>query len=227
MPNKFVTTRAVHIRAAADTNTFEGLACKFNEVDSYGTTFKAGCFTAGGLDTKIYALLWMHDPSRPIGTFTAEERTDGLYIVGQWDNSVAGQEARQAAIGGSASDLSVGFRLYEDPNAAANDITIAELLEVSQVTSRFGAVPGSALTAIRAAFSDATDVEETVEDSVEETPEFDEVENFEADEVEETVDEDAVDETPVSVVEEKLDTDVDADQASLRARGLAAYSRIF
>lgn len=148
-------TRAVELRAIpSEENRFEGLACKYDVVDSYGTRFIAGCFTRGGLDTSTYSLLWMHDPTRPVGTFTAEEREDGLYIVGKWDDNTAGQEARIAALSGSASDLSVGFTWMKEQEADENDITIARLQEVSQVTSRFGAVPGSVLTAVRSAIEE-------------------------------------------------------------------------
>lgn len=142
-------TRAVRIETrAAETNTFEGRACQYGVVDSYGTTFASGCFTKGGLDTNTYALLWQHDPTRPIGTFHAEEREDGLYIVGRWDENQAGQEARTAALSGSASDLSVGFTWAAENSSLIEE---ARLMEVSQVTTRFGAVPGSVLTAVRTA----------------------------------------------------------------------------
>ena len=144
-------TRAVEIRAipGESGNSFEGRACVYGVVDSYGTTFEPGCFTRGGLETSgTYALLWMHDPTRPVGTFSAQERSDGLYISGQWDESTAGQEARAAALSGSAADLSVGFTMNANEDGLISE---ARLLEVSQVTSRFGAVPGSVLTAVRVA----------------------------------------------------------------------------
>lgn len=146
--------RAIELRAIpgdADQNAFEGLACKYGVTDSYGTVFVPNCFTRGGLDNRVYSLLWMHDPTRPVGTFRAEERPDGLYIVGKWDENTAGREARAAALSGSAADLSVGFTWMKDANAPEDYITVARLMEVSQVTSRFGAVPGSVLTAVRAA----------------------------------------------------------------------------
>lgn len=226
---KFTTTRAVELRVAAngDTNTFEGRACVFDVVDSYGTTFRAGCFTAGGLDTNPYALLWQHNPDRPIGTFRAEEREDGLYIVGQWDMSTAGQEARQAAIGGSAGDLSVGFRWREDPNADQNEITIAELMEVSQVTSRFGAVPGSVLTAVRNALSVE---EDTVEEIVEEVEEDTVEEIVETDNCSDCVDcacetEDTVGE-PVEELDAEDRVEDDTHARSLKARALSALARV-
>lgn len=154
MSNNWVSdVRAIELRAvpAGDGNSFEGLACKYGVVDAYGTTFTDGCFTRGGLDTSgVYSLLWMHDPTRPVGTFQAQERGDGLYIVGRWDDNTAGREARAAAMSGSAADLSVGFTWLND---STDLITEARLLEVSQVTSRFGAVPGSVLTAVRTAIA--------------------------------------------------------------------------
>ena len=146
--------RAIELRAVpgdADQNAFEGLACKYGVTDSYGTVFVPNCFTRGGLDNRVYSLLWMHDPTRPVGTFVAQERADGLYIVGKWDENTAGREARAAALSGSAADLSVGFTWMKDADAPEDYITVARLMEVSQVTSRFGAVPGSVLTAVRAA----------------------------------------------------------------------------
>lgn len=146
--------RAIELRAIpgdADQNAFEGLACKYGVTDSYGTVFVPNCFTRGGLDNRVYSLLWMHDPTRPVGTFVAQERADGLYIVGKWDENTAGREARAAAMSGSAADLSVGFTWMKDADAPEDYITMARLMEVSQVTSRFGAVPGSVLTAVRAA----------------------------------------------------------------------------
>jgi HK97 family phage prohead protease len=152
MSNWTNETRGIELRnVPLEENRFEGLACRYNVEDSYGTRFVDGCFARGGLDKNKYSLLWMHDPTQPIGTFTAEERSDGLYIVGEWDSTPAGIAARMSALSGSASDLSVGFLWKKEEGMPENDITIAKLQEVSQVTSRFGAVPGSVLTAVRSA----------------------------------------------------------------------------
>ena len=129
------------IRATTDSNFFEGRACQFGVVDSYGTTFIPGCFNAGGLDKTTYALLWMHNPNKPIGTFMAEERMDGLWIVGKWDESTDGQNARAAALSGSAGELSVGFEWLDyESDASSTEIKQARLVEVSQITARFAAL---------------------------------------------------------------------------------------
>lgn len=142
--------------------TFEGVACRFNKIDSYGTTFHPGAFKKGGLDKKTYSLLFMHSPYAPIGTFTAEERADHLFIAGRYDDTQAGQDARTMARSGSAPELSVGFvrtdlpewkklaeMSEEDYAETMKNIKGARLVEVSQITARMAAVPGSKLKTVR------------------------------------------------------------------------------
>jgi HK97 family phage prohead protease len=145
--------------------TFEGLACRYGVVDSYGTTFHPRAFRKGLRGS--YALLFMHSPYQPIGTFTAEERDDGLYISGRYDDTAAGRDARTMARSGSASELSVGFvrtdlpdwsklaeMSDEDREAVLANIKGARLVEVSQITARMAAVPGSKLKTVRSALGD-------------------------------------------------------------------------
>ena len=171
----------VRVAVQADTNSFEGRACQFGVVDSYGTTFIKGCFTKGGLDTKPYALLWQHNYTKPVGTFVAEERDDGLYIIGSWDENPHGQSARTAAISGSASELSVGFEWVDyESDSDSTEIKEARLMEVSQVTTRFAAVPGSKFVSARSgrvlsaaneqALRDAAELIENVLDQVDGVP---------------------------------------------------------
>lgn len=152
--------------APGEDGSFEGVACRFNVVDSYGTTFHPGAFKKGGLRGS-YALLFMHSPYQPIGTFTAEERADHLFITGRYDDTQAGQDARTMARSGSASELSVGFVRTDLPKweklAEMSDDDRAELLanikgarlvETSQITARMAAVPGSKLKTVRSALGD-------------------------------------------------------------------------
>ncbi|MFF7879119.1 HK97 family phage prohead protease [Streptomyces californicus] len=142
--------------------TFEGLACRYGVVDSYGTTFHPRAFRKGLKGN--YALLFMHSPYQPVGTFSAEERDDGLYISGRYDDTAAGRDARTMARSGSASELSVGFvrtdlpdweklsqMSDEDREATIANIKGARLVEVSQITARMAAVPGSKLKTVRSA----------------------------------------------------------------------------
>ena len=145
--------------------TFEGLACRYGVIDSYGTTFHPRSFRKGLKGN--YALLFMHSPYQPVGTFSAEERDDGLYISGRYDDTAAGRDARTMARSGSASELSVGFvrtdlpdwdklsqMSDEDREATIANIKGARLVEVSQITARMAAVPGSKLKTVRSALGD-------------------------------------------------------------------------
>lgn len=148
--------------------TFEGWGTRFNVVDSYGTTFHPKAFRKGGLKAKdSFALLFMHDPSRPVGTFRAAERDEGLWISGRYDTTQAGTDARTMARSGSAPELSVGFvrtdlppldklaEMSEDEyRETLANIKGARLVEVSQITARMAAVPGSKLKTVRQALDD-------------------------------------------------------------------------
>jgi phage head maturation protease len=121
---------------------YRGWLCRNEVRDAYGTTFAAGCWAAGGLDGEPYALCFMHDPWMPVGAFSAEDRTEGLWIEGRWDETRDGRDARTKART-SAPGLSVGFRSVifdeEDPDR----IIAARLVEGSQITARMAAVPGA------------------------------------------------------------------------------------
>ncbi|MEU0370633.1 HK97 family phage prohead protease [Streptomyces sp. NPDC006283] len=146
--------------------TFAGYACRYGKKDSYGTTFHPGVFRKG-VDKQDYALLFMHSPYQPVGTFRAEEKSDHLWIEGRYDDTAAGRDARVMARSGSARELSVGFvrtdlpdwkKLYElgdDERAELlENIRSARLVEVSQITARMAAVPGSKLKTVRSALGD-------------------------------------------------------------------------
>lgn len=143
--------------------TFDGVACAYGKKDSYGTTFHPGVFKRG-IDKGDYAYLWMHSPYEPIGTFRADEQANLLHIAGAYDQTTEGQDARARARSGSARELSVGFVRTDLPPweklAAMTDeeranvlenITSARLVEVSQITARMAAVPGSKLKTVRSA----------------------------------------------------------------------------
>lgn len=160
----FETRLSMGLDLRADTDEdghFEGWLCRFDVDDSYGTQFKPGCFERGGLDEALYALLWMHDPTLPGATFTAEERTDGadsgLWIDGNYDVTQLGQDLRTRAKSGSAPGLSVGFVWRDSDPDNENWITSARLVEGSQITARMASVPGAQLTAVRHALQPIAD----------------------------------------------------------------------
>ncbi|MFD5900999.1 HK97 family phage prohead protease [Streptomyces microflavus] len=143
--------------------TFDGVACQYGKRDSYGTTFHPGVFRRG-IDKGSYAYLWMHSPYTPIGTFRADEQSNLLHIAGLYDDTADGRDKRAMARSGSARELSVGFirtdlppwekiaEMGDDDRADVLDnIRSARLVEVSQITARMAAVPGSKLKTVRSA----------------------------------------------------------------------------
>lgn len=163
---EFRSVEDIELRVAeGDDGTFDGLACRYNVVDSYGTTFHPQAFRKGLKGS--YAMLFMHSPMQPVGTFSAEERDDGLYISGRYDDTAAGRDARTMARSGSAPELSVGFirtdlpdweklsqMSDEDRADTLDNIRGARLVEVSQITARMAAVPGSKLKTVRSALGE-------------------------------------------------------------------------
>jgi HK97 family phage prohead protease len=143
--------------------TFDGIACQYGKKDSYGTTFHPGVFKRG-IDKGSYAYLFMHSPYDPIGTFRADEQANHLHIAGAYDDTQSGRDKRAMARSGSARELSVGFvrtdlpewkKLAEmgdeDRADVLENIRSARLVEVSQITARMAAVPGSKLKTVRSA----------------------------------------------------------------------------
>lgn len=133
---------------------FAGYGSVFDVTDSYGTRMRPGCWRAGGLDDRPYALLWMHNPEVVLGTFRAKEDERGLWIEGQYDATDVGQRARSQAQSGSAPELSVGFVQLATQDDDTMAITQARLVEVSQITARMAATPGAALAAVRSGAHD-------------------------------------------------------------------------
>jgi HK97 family phage prohead protease len=138
----------VRFAPPAEDGTIEGVACRWDVVDAYGTTFDRRAFRWDG---KRLPLLWSHDAREVVGSVRAVAvEADGLKIKGQLNLEVArAREVRAMLLAGDVGGLSIGFRRLKD-EARANGIrciTRADLKEVSFVA--FPAVPGSAVTSIR------------------------------------------------------------------------------
>lgn len=145
-----IDMQGIDLRASATDGSFEGFLCRFNVTDSYGTHFVPGSFQTGGLDERLYALLWMHNPTMPGATFTAREKgNEGLWIEGAYDDTSLGNDLRTRAKSGSASELSCGFVWRDSSPDDENAITSAKLVEGSQITARMASVPGSQIEAVR------------------------------------------------------------------------------
>jgi HK97 family phage prohead protease len=160
LPDRLLT-RATDVRIQSDTDGggFEGWACRSDVRDAYGTEFAPGCWGSGteSLADRTFPLCWFHDPSNPLGTLRAEDRADGLWITGGWDSTAEGQTGRGRALTGSAPALSVGFVPMVSEWHDATDTAPAwerfiqcRLIEVSQITLGFQAVPDSEFASARA-----------------------------------------------------------------------------
>lgn len=174
-----IQTRRAGVRLQTDTLTeegvFTGYASVWNVVDSYGTVFLPGCFSASleahrAAGTRPKGL-WQHMAEWPILTWQEFEEDDyGLRCKGQLLLDLEkGRECYTLMKAGEIDGLSTGFEVFEtiemalddastefgieiDPTKARDDGMIelfvrADLWEVSPVT--FNAVPGALVDTVR------------------------------------------------------------------------------
>ena len=140
----------VRFTATGETGDIEGVAVRFNAVDSYNTTFAPG--SLGPMEGRSVPMLWSHDPSNVIGSWSAiEDRGDGLMVRGRLNLDVAkAREVRSLLAAGDVKGLSIGFRRLADEarQGGGRRITRAQLVEISVVA--VASVPGSGVTSVRA-----------------------------------------------------------------------------
>lgn len=141
-------TAALELRSVGEDGVIEGIAVKYNVVDSYRTSFAPDALTEAG----PLPMLWSHDPAEPIGRWMeVRSETDGLHVKGKLNLEVArAREVHALLKAGDVSGLSVGFRTDKDERRAdgTRHITRGTLREISIVT--VPAVPGSGVTSVRA-----------------------------------------------------------------------------
>ena len=139
----------VRFATPADDGTIEGLAVRFDTLDSYKTTFDRRAFAWDG---KSLPLLWSHRSDEVVGSVrSVSVEADGLRIRGKLNLDVAkAREVRSLLIAGDIGGLSIGFRRLKDESRSGGvrHITQAQLIEVSFVA--VPSVPGSGVTSIRA-----------------------------------------------------------------------------
>ncbi|QDG78425.1 HK97 family phage prohead protease [Labrenzia sp. PHM005] len=91
-----------------------GYASVFGKPDGAGDTVVSGAFrrSLALRPPARIALLWQHDPTRPIGRWTKLlETRHGLWAEGELANGVkAAQEAASLIASGALSGLSIGFK---------------------------------------------------------------------------------------------------------------------
>ena len=135
---------SLSVKSLGDDGSFAGYASVFDVVDSYSDVVKKGAFVASierlKEKNRKLPILWMHDPSKPIGTFTKLiEDEYGLYVEGQLlvDDVAQAKEAYALLKAEAISGMSIGYYLkkYEsDKDAGVWNLTEIDLFETSLVT---------------------------------------------------------------------------------------------
>lgn len=120
-----------------------GYGSTFGEEDLGGDIVVRGAFAASLARHKandtVPAMLWQHDPTKPIGTWhEIVEDEKGLKVKGQLNiETQAGQEARALLLGRALKGLSIGFTTKEsefDRATGARKLKAVDLWEISLVT---------------------------------------------------------------------------------------------
>lgn len=138
----------IRLSAADDDGTIEGIAVKFDVLDTYGTTFARSAFS--GIAKRI-PMLWSHDPSQVVGSWHEfAVADDSLRVKGRLNLAVQrAQEVRAMLTAGDIAGISIGFQTLkaEDKPDGSRRITKVNLHEISLVA--MASVPGAKVTAVR------------------------------------------------------------------------------
>ncbi|WP_292229515.1 HK97 family phage prohead protease [Brevundimonas sp.] len=104
----------VELKAVGDTGVIEGYASNFGNRDRVGDIVRRGAFTKSlaHRHPASIAMLWQHDPRRPIGVWTEiAEDAHGLRVKGRiLTNTREGADAFEFAKAGAVGGLSIGYR---------------------------------------------------------------------------------------------------------------------
>lgn len=135
--------RPLAIKSVGADGTIIGYASVFGALDSQNEIVAAGAFrrSLAGWSAKgsAPAMLWMHDPTMPIGLWvTLSEDKNGLAVEGRLALSTQkGREAYELLKMGALTGLSIGYRVISsqiDAKRKARILTDVELFEISLVT---------------------------------------------------------------------------------------------
>lgn len=150
---------SLQVKALSGDGVFSGYASMFGELDQHNEIVAAGAFSRSLNQWKgqgrLPAMLWMHDPTLPIGVwFVVREDVHGLYVEGRLAlRTQKGDEAYELLKLGALSGLSIGYRVVSsrvDAKRKARILTDVDLFEISLVTfpanesARVGAVKSPA-----------------------------------------------------------------------------------
>jgi len=120
-----------------------GYASVFGKVDAMREVVQPGAFRRSlkswKNDARSPAMLWMHDPSKPVGVWERlHEDSSGLIAEGRIAvKTAAGGDAYELLKMGAVTGLSIGYRTVTsriDQKSRVRHLTDVDLFEVSLVT---------------------------------------------------------------------------------------------
>ncbi len=135
--------RPLAIKSLAADGLFSGYASVFGAVDHQNEIVAPSAFkrtlAAWRVKGRMPAMLWMHDPSQPIGVWlTLSEDKNGLLVQGRLAlRTQKGMEAYELLKMGALTGLSIGYRVISsriDGKRKARVLTDIDLFEISLVT---------------------------------------------------------------------------------------------
>lgn len=136
-------SRPLAIKSLEGDGLFVGYASVFGEVDAQKEIVAAGAFKRSLAKMREKgqspAMLWMHDPTQPIGMWVAmSEDENGLVVQGRLALSTQkGREAYELLMMKALTGLSIGYRVVSskiDRHRKARVLTDVDLFEISLVT---------------------------------------------------------------------------------------------
>ncbi len=135
--------RTLSIKSVDEGGVFTGYASVFDIVDLHNEVVAAGAFDRSlgswRAQGNAPAMLWMHDPTQPIGVWLSlQEDQNGLAVQGRLAlRTQKGAEAYELLKMRALTGLSIGYRVVSsrvDKKRKARVLTDLELFEISLVT---------------------------------------------------------------------------------------------
>jgi hypothetical protein len=133
----------LQVKALAADGVFAGYASVFNTLDQQNEIVAPGAFARtlrqAAQQGRTPAMLWMHDPTFPIGLWQGiREDSNGLAVEGRLAlRTQKGAEAYELLKMGALTGLSIGYRVVSsriDASRKARILTDVDLFEISLVT---------------------------------------------------------------------------------------------
>jgi uncharacterized protein len=133
-----------NVKAAAETNTFEGYASVFGNVDRQGEIVQAGAFKNS--IGRTVPVLYQHD--EPIGkSLEMREDAHGLYVKAKISETPRGKEVMTLIKDGVLSKMSIGYAVKDAENSPAGkllkDLDLMEFSVVSFPANEEAAITGA------------------------------------------------------------------------------------